>query len=418
MKRLFDFIISASALFILLPVLVFTALIVRMKLGTPVIFKQLRPGLDGKPFYLYKFRTMTDKKDANGQPLSDELRLTNFGKILRKYSLDELPQLINVVFGDISLVGPRPLLMEYLSLYNEQQARRHEVRPGITGWAQVNGRNAISWEDKFKYDVWYVENHSFWLDLKILWLTALKVIKSEGINQQGQVTVEKFKGTNLKRVMNEVIMKKLVVIGDGGHSKVVKDIVKADNKYECIGTLDDKFSTLINADGKYYGPIQSVETIISKEKDVFFLIAVGDNLIRKNIVNALSGLNVNFASLIHPSAIIGSDVEIKPGTVIMPSAIINSSTIIQEHCIINSNVVIEHDNIIGSYVHISPGATLAGNVTIQEGTHIGIGANIIPSINIGEWTVVGAGGVVIKALPSNCTAVGNPTRIIKMHQSK
>jgi sugar transferase EpsL len=196
MKRIFDFIVSASALLVLSPVLIITALLVRGYLGAPVIFKQLRPGLDGKPFYLYKFRTMTSKTDQRGQLLSDELRLTNFGKILRKYSLDELPQLINVVKGDISLVGPRPLLMEYLSLYTAQQARRHEVRPGITGWAQVNGRNAISWEDKFKYDLWYVENHSFRVDLKILLLTVVKVIKSEGINQQDQVTVEKFQGTS------------------------------------------------------------------------------------------------------------------------------------------------------------------------------------------------------------------------------
>lgn len=200
MKRLFDFICSLLGIIVLSPVMVVVAILIKIKLGSPVIFKQQRPGLHGKPFYLYKFRTMTDERDENGELLPDHLRLTPFGQFLRKYSLDELPQLFNVLKGDISLVGPRPLLMEYLELYTPEQARRHEVKPGITGWAQVNGRNAISWEEKFKLDVWYVDNQSFWLDLKILFLTAIKVLKSEGISHEGHVTMEKFTGTkNVKK---------------------------------------------------------------------------------------------------------------------------------------------------------------------------------------------------------------------------
>lgn len=176
-----------------------TSILVRWKLGSPIIFKQQRPGLHGKPFYLYKFRTMTDERDEKGELFPDHVRLTPFGQFLRKYSLDELPQLFNVLKGDISLVGPRPLLMEYLELYTPEQARRHEVKPGITGWAQVNGRNAISWEEKFKLDVWYVDHQSFWLDLKILFLTVLKVLRSEGISQQGHVTMEKFTGMKEKK---------------------------------------------------------------------------------------------------------------------------------------------------------------------------------------------------------------------------
>ena len=194
MKRLFDVIVSLVLLVITAPIMAFVAFLVWIKLGRPVIFKQKRPGLYGKPFVFYKFRTMTDERDENGNLLPDEKRLTSFGKFLRKYSLDELPQLINVLKGDMSLVGPRPLLMEYLPLYTKEQARRHEVRPGVTGWAQVNGRNAISWEEKFKLDVWYVDNRSFWLDIKILWLTLIKVIKGEGINQKGNATMEKFRG--------------------------------------------------------------------------------------------------------------------------------------------------------------------------------------------------------------------------------
>jgi len=199
LKRGFDFIVALMALIVLSPIMAVTAILVRWKLGSPVLFKQQRPGLHGKPFYLYKFRTMTEERDENGELLPDHLRLTPFGQFLRKYSLDELPQLFNVLKGDISLVGPRPLLMEYLELYTPEQARRHEVKPGITGWAQVNGRNAISWEEKFRLDVWYVDNRTFWLDIKILFLTVIKVLKKEGINQSEYVTMEKFTGNVSKK---------------------------------------------------------------------------------------------------------------------------------------------------------------------------------------------------------------------------
>ncbi|WP_423409237.1 sugar transferase [Heyndrickxia sp. MSNUG] len=196
MKRLLDLFSSISLLIMLSPIIISTAIFVKMKLGSPVIFKQKRPGLHEKPFYLYKFRTMTDERDRNGNLLSDETRLTPAGQFLRKYSLDELPQLINVLKGDLSLVGPRPLLMDYLTLYSEEQAKRHLVKPGITGLAQISGRNTLSWEEKFKLDVWYVQNQSFLLDLKILWRTFYKVIQSEGVTQPGNVTMEPFKGSN------------------------------------------------------------------------------------------------------------------------------------------------------------------------------------------------------------------------------
>lgn len=178
----------------LAPVFVMIAILVARRLGTPIFFKQVRPGLDGKPFVLIKFRTMIDRRDAEGNLLPDKERMTKTGHFLRSASLDELPELINVLRGDMSLVGPRPLLMEYLPLYSHEQARRHEVRPGLTGWAQVNGRNAVSWDEKFKLDVWYVDNQSFWLDLKILLITAKKVLRREGISADGEATMPKFKG--------------------------------------------------------------------------------------------------------------------------------------------------------------------------------------------------------------------------------
>ena len=195
MKRLFDFCSVIAGLLLLWPLLLLLALLVRIKLGSPVLFRQQRPGLNGKPFYIQKFRTMTDARDEHGELLPDADRLLPFGRFLRRFSLDELPQLFNVLKGDLSLVGPRALLMEYLPLYTPEQARRHNVKPGITGWAQVNGRNAISWEEKFEYDLWYVDHHSFLLDLKILWMTLLKVIRSEGVAQSGHVTMEKFRGS-------------------------------------------------------------------------------------------------------------------------------------------------------------------------------------------------------------------------------
>ena len=192
MKRSFDLLATLIALFLASPVVLLLALIVLAKMGTPVFFAQIRPGLHGKPFRLVKFRTMNAVHDATGNLLPDADRLTAFGKFLRSTSLDELPELWNVLKGDMSLVGPRPLLMEYLPFYTPEQARRHEVRPGLTGWAQVNGRNALSWEDRFRLDVWYVDNRSFWLDLKILWMTVQAVFSREGISQPGHATMEKF----------------------------------------------------------------------------------------------------------------------------------------------------------------------------------------------------------------------------------
>ncbi|WP_339666833.1 sugar transferase [uncultured Pseudomonas sp.] len=195
-KRAFDVILSASGLIVLSPVILCLALQISRKMGAPVLFRQIRPGLDGRPFEMLKFRTMKDALDAVGNPLPDSERLTSFGQFLRSSSLDELPGLWNVLKGDMSLVGPRPLLMEYLRLYSVTQYRRHEVRPGITGWAQVNGRNTVGWEKKFELDVWYVDNRSIWLDIKILFLTVKKVLVRDGISAEGEATMTRFYGSN------------------------------------------------------------------------------------------------------------------------------------------------------------------------------------------------------------------------------
>lgn len=193
-KRLFDLAIAAIAFAILWPIVLLVAMVILILMGRPVFFKQMRPGLNGRPFIMYKFRTMAVPASSSANDSRDDLRMTRLGALLRSLSLDELPELWNVLKGDMSIVGPRPLLMEYLPLYTREQARRHDVRPGITGWAQVNGRNAIGWEDRFKLDVWYVDHQNLWLDARILWLTLCKVIMRDGISAEGNVTMPKFTG--------------------------------------------------------------------------------------------------------------------------------------------------------------------------------------------------------------------------------
>jgi len=194
LKLLFDKLLALVLIILFLPIYIIVSILIYLKMGKPIFFRQTRPGLNKKNFDIYKFRTMTNDKDSNGNLLPDEQRLVGIGKFIRSTSLDELPQLLNVLKGDMSFVGPRPLLIEYLELYNDEQKRRHNVKPGITGWAQVNGRNAISWQQKFEYDVWYVDNQSFFLDIKILWMTFLKVIKRSDISSSASSTMEKFEG--------------------------------------------------------------------------------------------------------------------------------------------------------------------------------------------------------------------------------
>lgn len=203
-KRIFDFTLALILATLLLPLMAATAAAVAWKMGSPVLFRQVRPGLHGRPFKVLKFRTMAEAAGADGQPLPDEQRLTKLGALLRRFSLDELPQLFNVIRGDMSLVGPRPLLMEYLPLYSAEQMRRHDVRPGITGWAQVNGRNALPWEERFRMDVWYVDNQTMLFDLRILALTALRVLRSRGISEPGQATMTPFRGSSEKAAKSDM----------------------------------------------------------------------------------------------------------------------------------------------------------------------------------------------------------------------
>lgn len=402
-KRPIDLILVLLSIIILSPILLILAIWVRIKLGSPVIFKQRRPGLNEKIFMLCKFRTMTDEKDKNGELLPDSMRLTKFGKFLRSTSLDELPELFNILKGDMSIVGPRPLLVQYLPLYNEKQKHRHDVRPGLSGLAQISGRNNISWEEKFNLDIKYVDNITFIQDLKIIFLTIKKVFAREGINSNISATMEPFRGNIQGKTKDK---DKLLIIGASGQGRVIADIALKMKKWNQIVFLDDD-NVKYSMDFKVVGKVRDVDRYIS-EYDIF--VAIGNNSTRKKIQNQLEKKGASIPILIHPKAIIGEKVEFKIGTVVMAGAVISCCTKVGKGCIINTSATVDHDNVIGDYVHISPGVNLAGTVHVGKGTWLGIGSVVINNISIASWCKIGAGGVVVKNLKETGTYVGVPVR--------
>ena len=397
-KPILDFILALVGFVLLLPVfLCITILLFFANQGKP-FFIQRRPGFNGVIFSIIKFKTMNDRKDKKGNLLSDAERLTAVGRFVRKTSLDEIPQLLNVLKGDMSLVGPRPLLTQYMHLYSPYQNRRHEVKPGITGWAQINGRNAIDWETKFELDVFYVEHISFGLDLKILLKTVKKILIKEGINAQNSATIEPFSGTT-----------SVYVFGAGGHGKVVLDVLLSENKYVVKGILDDA----PQSDSLFDIPIKK-NFNRKKLQARNCIVAIGDNAIRKRIVTTL---DTNFIMTIHPNAIVSKFAKIGPGTQIMAAAVVNPDAIIGNHCIINTGAIVEHDCKLEDYVHVAPNACLGGNVTVGEKTLVGIGATVIPNVKIGKNVSIGAGTVVLQDVPDNAVVVGVPARIIKYQEN-
>ena len=406
LKRLFDIIASALGLIILSPIIAIVAWQIKRKLGSPVLFRQTRPGKDGKPFEMIKFRTMKDAYDENGNPLPNELRFTPFGNFLRSTSLDELPELWNVLKGDMSLVGPRPLLVEYLPLYNEHQARRHEVRPGITGWAQVNGRNAISWEQKFDFDVWYVNNQSFWLDLKVLFLTIKKVFVREGVNNSESVTMPKFKGT-------KPVKKDLVIIGASGLGKEVAWLAKRLGR-TIKGFLDDS-KTLQGKEYYGYPVLGGVSNWINHAENAEFVVAIASPTIRQKIVSLLSAEEQpTFATLIDPAAVIDlNETQIGEGSIICAGSVITADVVVGKHCVINKLCSIGHDVILNDFVTIAPKVMLGGHVQVGQCAEIGAQAGIRQGIKIASSAVVGMGAVVIKDVAPNTIVVGNPAKILE-----
>lgn len=395
-KYFIDFIFAVLGLILLSPIFVFITILLYFDFKESPFFLQRRVGKNNTIFFIVKYKTMKNTKDINGHLLPDELRLTKLGTLIRKTSLDEIPQLINVLKGEMSFVGPRPLLTDYVHLYSPIQIRRHEVKPGITGWVQVNGRNAIDWEKKFKLDVWYVDNVSFWLDLKVLLLTVQKVLKSEGISAANSATNEPFRGNN-----------QLLVFGAGGHAKVVVDCIEQEGKYFIKELFDD---AIVN---QFIGNYKINLREIGKDyNSLNAIVAIGNPIHREQVVNQLK---TNFIMTIHPSAVVSNYAQLGEGSQVFATAVINPGAKIGKHCIINSGAIIEHDCQLDDYVHVAPNATLGGNVKVGTKTHIGIGSTIIQNVIIGKNVTIGAGAVVTKDIPDNCTAVGIPAKPIKFH---
>ena len=406
LKRLFDIVVSFVALVVLSPVILFVAWKVRKHLGSPVIFRQVRPGLHGKPFEMLKFRTMRDALDKAGNPLPDNQRMTAFGSFLRSSSLDELPGLWNVLKGEMSLVGPRPLLMEYLPLYSAEQARRHDVKPGITGWAQVNGRNAISWEQKFQYDSWYVDHQSFWLDLKILVLTVKKVFVREGISAEGEVTMTRFLG--------DAPTRKLAILGAGGHAKVVADTAECCS-WKHIEIFDDSWpSVRLTDDWPVVGDTQVLLSRLQEFTGV--VVAIGNNEDRRAKIDLLIRHGGSLVTLIHPSATISRYAKLGAGAVAFAGVVVNAGVTIGDGAILNTGCSIDHDCFLEDCVHVSPGARIAGAVRIGRLSWVGIGASVRQSINIGAHVTVGAGAAVVNDIADGVTVVGVPAVVQRDHR--
>jgi sugar O-acyltransferase (sialic acid O-acetyltransferase NeuD family) len=396
-KRAFDVVMALTMLIVLAPLMSVTAILVRIFLGTPVIFRQERPGVGGKLFILCKFRTMTDARDDLGNLLGDDQRLTGFGKFLRASSLDELPELWNVLIGEMSLIGPRPLKVRYLPMYSPEQARRHDVRPGITGWAQVNGRNGVDWDERFRLDVWYVDRVTFWLDLKILCKTAATILFRKGITAEGHVTMPDFEGS-----------KKVVVIGAGGHGKVVVSTLQAAG-YDVTSIYDNNpklWGTKILG-VPVVGPVSQLE---KNTRNIVAICGIGDTTIRQRIVESL---NVEWMSVVHPRAFVHRSVRIGKGTVVFAGAVIQPDATIGDHVIVNTCASIDHDCRIGNFVGIGPGAHLSGTIVVEDRSLLGTGCSVLPNLRIGSDSIVGGGTVVINDVPSGTTIVGPGPRIIR-----
>jgi len=404
MKQLFDILISLTLLLLLLPVFLILMILVKIKLGSPVFFCQERPGKNGKAFRMIKFRSMTNAVDTAGKLLPNEQRMTNFGRWLRSTSLDELPELFNVLKGEMSLVGPRPLLMDYLPLYNDFQRRRNEVKPGITGWAQVNGRNAISWEEKFVNDVWYVDHRNLFLDFSILILTVWKVLFERGdVNHQHNLTMPRFTGS--KAI---VAKPSLVIVGAGsvgGHLAMNLEDYAA--KYDLIGFVDDDPAKQ-NRD--FFGyPVLGPVSLLLEMKGVNVLVGLAFPKVKRKIIETLSlNKSLNFPAFISGRAWISNGTAIGKGCIIYPGAAINYGCEVQDFVVINMNCAIGHDCTIGTYSSLAPGVNFAGHTWVGEAVDVGIGSSTRQQVRLDHDAVIGGQAMVITDVMNNTCVFGIP----------
>lgn len=404
-KRLFDLSMALVCLILLSPIILVIAIAIVLDSGFPVLFVQWRAGREGRQFLIYKFRTMYLNSTGGEYIIRGDYdrRITRIGRVLRKFSLDELPQLYNVLKGEMSIVGPRPTLPYQVERYDCRQKKRLNAKPGITGWAQVNGRNQLSWREKIDLDLWYIENHSLLLDLKIMLKTFFVVFQRQGLyasSLQDDISASE----------------KVIIIGAGGHGRVVADILlQARKEATILGFLDDnptEWNKQITG-LPVLGGISRVTELCSKYSTLSAVVAVGDNNTRKRIVAGLQGKQLNFINAVHPKAVIGKDIIMGVGVMMMAGSVINTGATIGSHSIINTSSTVDHDCKIGDFAHISPGANLGGAVEIGEAAHVGIGVAVLPGKHIGSGAVIGAGAVVVEDIPENVVAAGVPARVIR-----
>jgi len=366
-KRAVDIAAAVFGILILSPFLIVIALLVRFKLGAPVIFRQARPGKDEKIFDIYKFRTMTSAKDKEGRLLPDEKRLTYFGNVLRKLSLDELPELWNILKGDMSLVGPRPLLPEYIPRYNAEQKRRHNVRPGLTGAAQVNGRNAISWEEKFAFDTWYVDNYNLWGDIKIILMTVVKVVKRQGITSAQSVTAEAFLPDIEIHDLEEVLMPKdLVIVGANGLGREVAWYISVSehckDRFNMLGYIDDD-AALLGQNLNGYSVLGGTPWLMARRDEICAVICIPDADNRKNTCERLkTNPAITFPTIISTGIKLADTVRIGDGCILCPGALLTVNINIGDFVIVNSGCTISHDAVITDFANLYPGADMVHSV--------------------------------------------------------
>lgn len=397
---MFDLALALIALILLSPLMLLIAVSIVVDSGFPVFFVQLRAGREGRQFLIFKFRTMHKKVNQDDYIIAGEkdARITRFGRVLRRLSLDELPQLFNVITGDMSIVGPRPTLPYQVERYTNRQLRRLSVKPGITGWAQINGRNLLSWREKIDLDLWYIKHYSFLLDIKIMIKTLAVLFQNKGLYAA--------------RLDDQIaVTKKMVIIGAGGHGKVVADILKLTlTNGVVLGFIDDNEKALGEtvAGLKVLGGISELRELSRTNPALCAVIAIGDNKVRQKKAAEVCELGIGFTAAIHPRAVVAAGVTIGEGTVIMAGAVINTETVIGRHVIVNTSSSVDHDCVVKDFAHISPGSHLGGGVLVGECAQVGIGAAVLPRCRVGDGALVGAGAVVVDDIPPGVVAKGIP----------